>query len=443
VPDLDLTCALELHTQSCDKDDVAVVDGANINLESTQHVAVVACVSTGSSQCVTQPSNGVFSHPDEHSGGRIVDTYVFLEQFRGSNRARLSADSTPRKGPFDTMQIVNPAMMQIEMVGGFGSGMVHYNRPVAHYFASIPLCSSRAGWQVFVTLRTFSRLRAISPCRTRQNGRQNFVYFHPAELGLQFSVSTILAFFKTPNAQNRIADMRRASNLQMVDIITDTSVFTLHPITEMRRTPNSQLQSATTNDFTQHLQVGDVFVYSPPPLTTNGLNISILAPDHLLGSVDANYIIQYPTTSILLSFPGVYTIVEDSMTLRRGGKMLPTRTKHYLRVLKRTVPVSESTEPTIDNVPLQYVSLIDVIKQDDIVPIFSTPSLATVVNGITDDQMLATLYNNGTMIACDRSLDWDPYDTDLSRSTTFIDSLLPCSLTHQTSVGIYRKITYF
>jgi len=77
---------------------------------------------------------------------------------------------------------IHSKMLQIETLGEPGLGIVHYSPLVAHYFAHIPLCSTRPGWAVFVASRSFVGLRGLAPCKTKQAGRNNFVHLHSAEL---------------------------------------------------------------------------------------------------------------------------------------------------------------------------------------------------------------------------------------------------------------------
>jgi len=335
-------------------------------------------------------------------------------------------------------------MLQIDTLGEPGSGMVHYSPLVAHYFAHIPLCSARPGWAVFVASRSLVRLRGLAPCKTKQAGRHNFVHLHSAELGIDFLEVTVLAFFKTQNSQNRVADMRHLGNLAHVDLETNVSSLNIVAITEMQCSPGSQrFPSTTTSNTAQNLSVGDVFTYFPPPMSDH-VNISILVPEHLHGPTDAKYAIQYPSTAISLPFPGIYTIIEDGMTLRRSGATLPSRIKRYLRVWKRIAPASESIQPVdVTMVPLRHLTLIDIMKQSDMVPAPATLLSATVVDGMTTDPSFIAFYNHAQMPACDRSAQWDRHDADLNRSNAFFDSQLPCVLAHPTAEGKQRNITYF
>jgi len=176
-------------------------------LTSTQHSEIVPCVSTDGSQCVSKTAGGVFAFSGRQARGRSADTHDYLEKIRGTNRARLSADFTPEWMLIPMAPGIHSKMLQIDTLGEPGSGIVHYSPLVAHYFAHIPLCSARPGWAVFVASRSLVRLRGLALCKTRQAGRHNFVNLHSAELGIDFLEVTVLVFFKTPNSQNRVADM--------------------------------------------------------------------------------------------------------------------------------------------------------------------------------------------------------------------------------------------
>ena len=449
---VDLTCQLELQTKECNKDNVVVANGTGIGLVGSKHTDIVACVSTGGPQCQELPVKGLVA---KHKTGRNIagpPTQIYLQSTRGRNYAQMHADVTPdwtqkRRQAADAAA-VDLRLLKVAIVGLHGTGMLHYTRPVALYFATLPLCSSNINWASFLATPTMNRLQSIVPCKTRQAMRDNFIFLHPAELGVDFIDSTILAFFKSENGHNRAADMRTAQNVAKVSADTDTSGFHVQSMTEMKLSPNSGI--TRERNTVESLLVGDIFTHTPLPATpSTSVNITILVPDPLRGPVDGNYIIGYPSMQIFLQFPGVYTIIEDSMAERRGGKTLSSRSKTYLDVRKRTAtPAQTSNTQIVTHAPLQYMQLANIVIESmphniatgHTAPVSVSRSNAAVVDGLTDDALFLLVQSNSP--PCDRSAEWDRFSTNAPRSNASMDERLPCHITHRIA-GLMRRVTYF
>jgi len=450
---LDLTCPLELQKKDCNKDNVAVVDGTGIRLVGTQQTDIVACASTSATYCQELPIRGLSALPITGLNIAGPPTRIYVQHTRGSNVAQVyphaAPDWTQKRRQAAEAAAVDVHLLKVAIIGASGTGMLHYKRSVAQYFQSLPLCSAHSTWTTFLNSRTLARLQTIGPCKTEQTRRDNCVFFHSAELGNDFIDSTVLAFFKTANGHNRAADMRTVGNIARVSAVTDAVLFNVLSMTEMQLGRTSGITIIGDSTTLQPFLVGDVFTYSPPAPTPSStgsgftqVNITLLVPDPLQGPIPETYSIQYPTMAISLPFPGIYTIIEDSMIRRQGGETLSSRSKTYLNVQKRTAtPAQINDVQIVTRVPLQYLQLTNMIIPSlphDVAtgqtPHAVIPSSVDVIDGLTDDTMFLLLQSIAP--PCDRSEDWNRYNTKV------IDNTMPCYVTHKIS-GSLRRVTYF
>ena len=451
VPDLDLTCALELQKKTCNLDDVSVENGERIHLSSEYYVDALACVSDANAQCVPQTIQGLQAVRPRGPAELGAPTQISLESTRGDNRMVLGAVFTPDWTPFRIPTVTDERELRIQTVAAPGSGRVHYATPVMRYFAGLPFCFDHENWSDFYVSRTMPLLKSMCPCKTKQNGRDNFVYFHSAELGMHFQDETVLAFFKSPGGHNSVADMRDSQNIFIVHLITSTAAFDTYALTEMQLATDSNIPKITTDTTGSEVFVGDVFTYTPPP-QQNSLNITILIPHPVFGQQDGNYNILYPSTAIPLLFAGVYTIVEDSMVTRKGGATLPSQTRKYVYVRKRNSADYVITDTSVMvRVPLKYLTLTDIRPRTALlniatksarVPVAFSQSYVLVQDGVTQDAKFAMWQQSSSMPPCYRSLEWDKYDANVSRSNRDIDNLLPCYIAHHVN-GTARNVAYF
>ena len=273
--------------------------------------------------------------------------------------------------------------LRVHITPGSFAGMVHYDAPTATYFAGLPLCSANLLWPAFIAARTLASLGALCPCKVRQQGRSNDVYLHFVELGIDFSEQTAVAFYKTSDGRNRLAYLRTGNNAAVINIVAKTGDFDVRAITEkmLIRLPLNFQSSNMTMAW-----VGDVFTYNPPE-PRNRHNITIIEPDPRLGFTIGNYTLQYPITAILLRFPGVYTIVEDSLQLRRNGKTTRSRAKRYVTVRKRIAPTTVSGAASVLTIEsLKHVQLVNIRHSEAPrvrIPTDHVQSLTVDVNAIT------------------------------------------------------------
>jgi hypothetical protein len=202
------------------------------------------------------------------------------------------------------------------------------------------------------------------------------VYLHAVEFGIDFSDRTVVAFYKTQDGRNRLADLRTGKNAAVINLITETEDFDVRGVTEMQllRHANSFEKSDSTMRW-----VGDIFQYQPPQ-PNRDYNVTITEPKLHTSLFPVNYTLQYPTTDILLRFPGVYTITEDTLKLRRNGKMIFSRSKRYVNVKKRIAPINPITAASIlTQTPLRYVTLIDIVAPP-------LPRITSVSSFVTQDR---------------------------------------------------------
>jgi hypothetical protein len=357
--------------------------------------------------------------------------------------ADFTADWRPLRMPMS--QLVQDLI--IETVGAAGSGMIHYKSAVAHYFADLPLCTDSDEWAAFDLVRTLAHLEAVGPCKTQQAERNNFVYYHTVEVGVHFTDATVFAFFKTFHGHNCVADMRTAQNMHAVSTVTNTSAFDNFALTEAQLAAGNNFQKVVTDTTTQTVFVGDFFVYTPSYDHTF-LNVTILAPHPLLGQTVHAYAVQAASTQFLLQFPGIYTIVEDGIFVRRGGQALPSTIKRYVRVRKRELPPDGTASV---RVPLQYVALVGTIAATlparigvalTGVTLPLTQAFTRVIDGVTNDVLFALRHDGTNAKPCRGSRGWDKYDANVSRSNTDMDKLLPCYIPQQIN-GTLRNVVYF
>jgi len=446
VPDLDLTCTLELHEKTCNKDDVVVQNGTTVHLQSARYMDITACVSTGSSPCLPKLVQGLPAMRARGPSELGPATQVYLDGTRGSNRMRMSADFTADWRPMRMPASQRVRELLLETVGAAGSGMIHYKPVVAHYFAGLPLCTESAGWDAFDLVRTLAYLEAIGPCKTRQAERNNFVYYHTVEIGVHFAEATVFAFFKTFRGHNCVADMRTAYNMRAVSMTTNTSTFDNFALTEARLAVGNTLSKVVTDMTAQTVFVGDFFVYTPSHQHIF-LNVTILAPHPLLGHTAHQHAVQGAGTQFLLQFPGIYTIIEDGVFVRRGGQALPSTIKRYVRVRKRDV--SQNSTASV-RVPLQYMALVGTIAATlparigvalTAVTVPITRVFARVVDGATNDVLFALHHQVTNIQPCRGSRGWDKYDANVSRSNANMDKLLPCYIEQHIN-GTLQNVSY-
>lgn len=456
---LDLTCPLELQTKDCNKDHVAIVNDTAIRLVGTQHIGIVACASTSATQCQQEPIRGLSVLPITGPNIAGPSTLVYVQHTRGSNILQMYADTAPewtqKRRQAAEAAAIDVRLLTIAVVGASGMGMVHYNRAVAQYFHSLPLCSAHITWGAFVSARTLARLQAIGPCKTEQTTRDNFVFFHSAELGIDFVDSTVLAFFKTANGHNCVADMRTIGNIARVSVVTNALLFDVLATREMRLGSNSGITTVVDANTAHPLLVGDVYTHTPSPPTpsSNGaastpVELTLLVPDPLYGPVQVNSTLQYPTMPVSLPFPGVYTLIEDSMVHRQGGQMLSSRSKTYLHVRKRTATQAQiNNAQIVARMPLQHLQLTNIVVPSvphnvatGRTPHSVVPADVKVVDGLTDDAVFQLVHSVAP--PCERSAHSNRYNTNIAINDTSIDSSFPCHVSHQIS-GVVRRVTYF
>ena len=418
-----------------------------VHLESARYIDTTACVSTGSSQCLPQLVQGLPAVRARGPSELGPATQVYLDKTRGSNHMRMSADFTADWRPLRMPTSQRVRELLLETVGTPGSGMIHYKPALARYFAGLLLCTDSAGWQAFDLERTLAHLEAIGPCRTRQAERNNFVYYHAVEVGVHFTEPTVFAFFKTFHGHNCGADMRTAYNIHAVSMATNTSAFDNFALTEARLATGNTLSKVVTDTTAQTVFVGDFFTYTPSHQHTF-LNVTILAPHPLLGHTAHQHAVQAASTQFLLEFPGIYTIIEDSVFVRRGGQAMPSTIKRYVRVRKRDVSQDYTASA---RVPLQYIALVGIIAATlpvrigvaltrVTVPI--THASTRVVDGASNDVLFALRHDGTDTKPCLGSRGWDKYDADMSRSNIDMDKLLPCYIPQHIN-GTLRNVVYF
>jgi len=412
---------------------------------------ILACVSEYNPECEQQSVQGLLSMRPRGPSQLGAATQVLLKTIRGNNRMQWSAIFTPDWVPFRIPTSMDERELRIQTVTSLGSGMIHYESPVSHYFASLPFCFDHANWSSFHVARTMDIFKSICPCKTRQEGRDNFVIYHSVELGIQFLDETVLAFFKTPSGHNCVADMRASQNIFVVYDITSTASFDTFAFTETRLATNSSIPKIITNMASSNVFVGDILEYTPS-LQHSLSNLKILIPDPQLGRHVGNFSVQYPSMLIPLAFPGVYTIVENSMVARNGGEMLPSETQRYLYVRKRNSAHYAITDTdVVVSAPLEYITLIDIVTSNDpmriaveghrVVESISQSSV-NVKDSSTNDTQVAMWHNSANRQSCNQSRKWDQYDANISRSNTNIDNLLPCYIMQDIDL-ISHRVTYF
>lgn len=182
------------------------------------------------------------------------------------------------------------------------------------------------------------------------------MYLHAAELGVAFLEQTVVAFYQTDRGRNRVANMQMQRNRDLVSHETDASLFDTGNLTEFQlASDDHNSNSSSSGSGSQHtvLRVGDVFSYFPPR-PPREYNVSILEPHPVLGRIPLDLNLVYPMTAVALRFPGVYTIIEDSMQLRRDGTLQPFRAMQYATVRKRVATANRATRA-----PLRYITLVD------------------------------------------------------------------------------------
>ena len=309
-----------------------------------------------------------------------------------------------------------PPTNKTESVARNFSGLVHYTSELAEYLENLEICLHKPTmWTAFRSTRTILSLHNTAPCKLYQKHRDNFVFFHAAELGLQFEDKTVLALYKTPAGRNHIADMREGVNMLQLDFVTDPAFFVTSlsentGITEMQMVPGNILYSTSVDSYgvdtygsAEQYFVGDVCNYTGVEGANQRANASIVlavfVPDPLLGQTPNH---DYATLldaggSVPLLFQGVYTITETS-GFTKWMEILPSIKKTCINVLKRTATEAQKTHPgIIQRVPLEYDTLVDTLPQKsteqrkitDYVGAFykRKPRTASVVNGACTDRL--------------------------------------------------------
>jgi len=359
--DLDLTCALELQHRTCDARNVVIRGGETVKLMNVAGQESVTCTSSDAAfndgnliaPCTSHTRNWAFRNDG-------IATGIFLHHVRGSNKMLVTSDFSPiLSSSTDAGSKPHDALLRIEILPGVFTGMVHYDRFVEIYFKRLPSCSSQLTWSLHVATRTFVTVKRMCPCKVRQRNRGTFVYLHAVEFGIDFSDQTVVAFYKTQDGRNRLADLRTGKNAAVINLITETEDFDVRGVTEMQllRHANNFEKSDSTMRW-----VGDIFQFQPSQ-PNRDYNVTISEPKLHNSLFPVNYTLQYPTTDILLRFPGVYTITEDTLKLRRNGKMLFSRSKRYVNVKKRIAPTNIAASASIlKHIPLRYVTLIDMMS---------------------------------------------------------------------------------
>jgi len=425
---------------------VVVQNGTTVNLQSARYMDITACVSTGSSPCLPKLVQGLPAVRARGPSELGPATQVYLEKIRGSNRMRMSADFTADWRPLRMPASQRVRELLLRNVGAAGSGMIHYKPVVAHYFAGLPWCTDSAGWDAFDLARTLAHLEAIGPCKTLQAERNNFVYYHTVEAGVHFTDATVFAFFKTFHGHNCIADMRTAYNMRAVSMATNTSAFDHFALTEARLAAGNTLSKVVIDTTAETVFVGDFFTYTPSHQHTF-LNVTILAPHPLLGHTVHKHSVQDVSTQFLLQFPGIYTIVEDGVFVRRGGQALPSTITRYVRVRKRDI--AQDTTGSV-RVPLEYIALVGTIAATlparigvalTAVTVPITRVFARVVDGATNDVLFALHHQVTNVQPCRGSRGWDKYDANVSRSNANMDKLLPCYIEQHIN-GTLQNVSY-
>jgi len=235
--------------------------------------------------------------------------------------------------------------------------------------------------------------------------------------------------------------------MRAVGVATNTSAFDNFALTEARLSAGSALSKVVTDTTAQTVFVGDFLTYTPSHQHTF-LNVTILAPHPLLGHTAHQHAVQGAGTQFLLQFPGIYTIIEDGVFVRRGGQAMPSTIKRYVRVRKRDVSQDYTASA---RVPLQYIALVGIIAATlpvrigvaltrVTVPI--THASTRVVDGASNDVLFALRHDGTDTKPCLGSRGWDKYDADMSRSNIDMDKLLPCYIPQHIN-GTLRNVVYF
>jgi len=356
---LDMVCPLKLQqTTACDKKNAHIDSSDTVRFSNDEHTDVIACVSNRTHVSASPNITGETCVLLTGVGSLETETTVMLHSIRGSNQMRMHAHFTPQSAAKSTVfePSRSTAELPIQVLPGPPSGLVQYPLFVHEYFDSMPFCNTKPSWAAFVALRTLHVLRQLSPCKTWQRGRDNGVYLHAAELGVAFLEQTVVAFYQTNRGRNSVANMQMQRNRDIVSHETDASLFDTGNLTELKLASGNHISnSSSSGSGNQHtaLRVGDVFSYFPPRPPAE-YNVSILEPHPVLGRIALDLNLVYPMTAVVLRFPGVYTIIEDSMQLRRDGTLQPFRAMQYATVRKRVATANMATRA-----PLRYITLVD------------------------------------------------------------------------------------
>jgi len=358
-----MVCPLKLQQKTaCNKKNAHVDSRDTVRFSNGEHTDVIACVSNRTHVAASPSITGETCVVQTEVGSLETDTTVILHSIRGSSQMRMHAHFTPQSPAKSIVlqPLRSTVALPIQVLPGPPSGLVQYPVFVREYFDSMPFCNTKPSWSAFVATRTLHVLRQLSACKTWQRGRDNGVYFHAAELGVAFLEHTVVAFYQTDRGRNRVANMQMQRNRDLVSDETDASLFDTGNLTEFQLPSDNQISHiSSSSSASQHtaLQVGAVFSYFPPRPPAE-YNVSILEPHPVLGRIPLDLTLVYPMTAVVLRFPGVYTIIEDSRQLRRDGTLQPFRAMQYATVRKRIATANMATRA-----PLRYITLVDAIPR--------------------------------------------------------------------------------
>jgi len=163
---------------------------------------------------------------------------VYLEHKLSETNARLRADFTPSyDGITNSSQTVYNSSYVLTLIadddtGGSGvvnaSGLVRITPGLTSYLDSLPFCWTKSDiWAEYVNAVSIPALYSMTPCKTYQKGRDNFVFLHAANITTDTEdvYKTILAIYKTPAGRDRVADVQNGNNLLLVAMSIDAILF--------------------------------------------------------------------------------------------------------------------------------------------------------------------------------------------------------------------------
>jgi hypothetical protein len=234
----DLTCTLELPGGSCNSSFVYEQGGTTVDLINTYDgPAITTCLSVegGIGSTCREFANW---EPDVFETGH--QPVVYLEHKMSETSARVRADYVPGfHYVANSTQTVNLSSYVLEIIADDDvtgirdtnentSGLVRIERPLSRYFETLSFCWNKPDiWAEYVNAVSMQALYSMTPCKTYQKDRDNFVFLHATNVStdMELKYRTVLAIYKTPAGRDRIADVQNGNNLLLVTFSIDASLF--------------------------------------------------------------------------------------------------------------------------------------------------------------------------------------------------------------------------